>query len=523
MTRREWYWVAGVTLALVIASSLPYLVAWIATPEGAHFTGLIFNPTDGNSYIAKMRQGLGGSWVFRLPYTPEPHEGAPVYLFYLFLGHVARWTGLPLIVIYHAARLIGGAAMLVMLYVLAARVSDDVGERRMMFLLAALGSGLGWLVVFFGYQSADLWVPEAFPVYALLANAHFPLSMGLMMWIADCGLAIAEGKRLEAGGKKQGARSKRRRRRGLGMILAAVALGVIQPFGLVAVFGGLGVMLIARAVRERAVPWQAVGWVVLAGLAALPYPLYMLGAMRADPVLAVWNAQNLTGSPPLWDWALSYGLVLVLAVLGAIAAARQGFDADWLLLGWVGVTLVGMYLPLPLQRRLSLGLGVPLGLLAGVGWRRAVRPRIRAGRRGLVQGLVAAFCVLTPIFLVVGHLAVASDTYLSGGEWAALAWLRDEGDSDAVVLCSTRMGLFVPAWAGQPVIYGHPFETVNAGERKAQVESFWDGEMSAEERETFLQQNNVEYVLVDSEIGRLEIGDLVFETDGVRVYDVRSE
>ena len=514
MISKEWRWVVLVTLALVVASTLPYLAAWVVTPQGQHFTGLLFNPQDGNSYIAKMRQGLEGSWLFRLPYTPEPQDGAPVYLFYLFLGHVARWTGLPLIAVYHLARVLGGVAMLATFYVLASRITDDLYERRAIFLLAALGSGLGWLVVFFGYQSADLWVPEAFPVYALLANAHFPLSMGLMGGIAWCGLQIA-------GGKKQEAGSKRQRWCGLGMLLGAVALGAIQPFGLVAAFGGLGVMLAARIARERAVPWQAVGWVALTGLAALPYPLYMLQVMQADPALAAWNVQNVTGSPPLWDWALSYGLVLVLAVSGAVFAVRRGSDVDWLLVGWVGVTLVGMYLPwLPLQRRLSLGLGVPLGLLAGMGWWRGVRPRVKARWRGLALGLVVAFCALTPVFLTVGHLATAPDFYLSDGEWAALAWLREDGEPDAVVLCSPRMGLFVPAWAGQPVVYGHPFETVDADARKAQVEAFWAGEIGAEERKAFLQDNRVRYVLFDREVKdwKLETWKLVFEDAGVRLY-----
>ena len=82
--------------------------------------------------------------------------------------------------------------MLVMVYALAARITEDVHERRAMLWFAALGSGLGWLVVFLGYRSADLWVPEAFPMYALLANAHFPLSMGLMAGIACCVLRIAD-------------------------------------------------------------------------------------------------------------------------------------------------------------------------------------------------------------------------------------------------------------------------------------------------------------------------------------------
>jgi len=533
VNRREWRWVVLVTLALVTASGLPYLIAWAVMPESAHFTGLIFNPQDGNSYIAKMRQGLAGSWSFRLPYTPEPHDGAPVYLFYLWLGHVARRMGLPLIVVYHTARMLGGAAMLLALYALASRLSDDVGERRTMFLLAALGSGLGWLVGTLGVMTSDLWVQEAFPAYALLANAHFPLAMGLMVGIADCGLWIANCKLQIANCKLRMANGGRREWLwGLGMILATMALGVIQPFGLVAVFGGLGVMLAARTVRTRRIPWRAVAWMVGAGAVALPYPLYMQWAMRADPVLATWNAQNVTPSPPLWDWALSYGLVLALAAMGIVSAARRGSGSDWLLLGWVCVTLVGMYLPLPLQRRLSLGLGVPMGLLAGMGWWRVIRPRVGARRRGLLRGLVVAFCALTPVFLVLMTLlaALAGEPwfYLSEGEWAALEWLRDEGRPDVVVLCAPQMGLFVPAWAGQPVVYGHPFETVDAERRRAQVEAYWTGEMRAE-REVFMRENRVGYVLVgprevEMGDGRLENGELerepVFEAGDVRVYEV---
>ena len=530
MNRKEWRWIVLVTLALVIASSLPYLVAWVVRPEDAHFTGLIFNPQDGNSYVAKMRQGLDGSWLFHLAFTPEQHRGAYIFLFYLLLGHVARWTGLPLIAVYHAARAAGGAAMLLSLYALASRLSDDVGERRAMFLLAALGSGLGWLAGALGLMTADLWVQEAFPAYALLANAHFPLAIGLMVGIANCEWRMANGGRHEW-------------LWGLGMVAAATALGVIQPFGLVPVFGGLGVMLVARVVREQSVPWRAAAWMAGAAAVALPYPLYTQWAIWADPVLAAWSAQNVTLSPPLWNWALSYGLVLALAALGAVLAARRSSDGDNLLLGWVAVTLVGMYLPLPLQRRLSLGLGVPLGLLAGVGWWRVVRPRVAARRRGLLQRLVVAFCALTPVFLVAvtlpGALAGEPWFYLSGGEWAALEFLRDEGRPDAVVLCAPQTGLFVPAWAGQPVVYGHPFETVDAERRRAQVEAYWAGEMSPAEREVFLQENRVGYVLVgprELEDGgwrilrlgsvQVENGELeeppVFEMEDVRVYEVNG-
>jgi uncharacterized membrane protein len=118
--------------------------------------------------------------------------------------------------------------------------------------------------------------------------------------------------------------------------------------------------------------------------------------------------------------------------------------------------------------------------------------------------------------------------YLSDGEWAALEWLRDEGRADAVVLCAPQMGPFVPAWAGQPVVYGHAFETVNAEQRRALVEAYWAGDMGPAEQETFLRENRVGYVLVGpreralgaEEQGRIGVDPPVFEAEDVRVYEV---
>jgi hypothetical protein len=514
-------------LALILVSNLPYLIAWAATPDDAHFTGLVFNPQDGHSYVAKMRQGFEGSWRFHLPYTPEQSEGAYLFLYHLWLGHLARWTGLSLIGVYHGARILGGIAMLVGIYALAFELSDRRGERGTMFLLTSLGSGLGWLAGTAQVQTADLWVAEAFPSYSLMANAHFPLAIALMAVIAVCGLRIT-------GLATKENRPAKKWPWGAGMILAAVLLGGIQPFGLVPVFGGLGVMLVAGALRERAIPWQASTWIIVAAAIALPYPLYMQTAIRSDPVLAAWNVQNTTPSPPLWDWGLSYGLLLVLALFGAAVAARRGSDGDFLLLGWVLVTVAGMVLPLPLQRRLSIGLGVPIGLLAGMGWWHTVRTRIQPRRRSLWRALVIAFSALTAVFLMVMvSLAALSGEpwfYLSSGEWDALRWLREEAAPEAVVLCAPQTGTFVPAWAGKRVVYGHPFETLNAERRRAQVQAYWSSGLSPSEQDLFLRDNRVGYILVgprEQAIGEWNQGgsapgNLVFEAEDTRIYGIRS-
>ena len=588
MNRTEWRWVALVTLALVIASSLPYLIAWAVTPEGAHFTGLLVNPLDGHSYIAKMRQGLDGSWRSRLVFTPEPQRGAYLFLLHIALGHLARWTGLPLIAVYHGARVLAGVALLLVAYRFTAVLGGELGQRRLALLLLGVSSGLGWLVAPLGHMSSDLWVPEAFTFYSILDTLHFPLAIALMLVVlmqlaqpappykggpGGCPAPPIGG---EPGGcpappygggpgrwpappyRGEPGRWPAPPYRGgpgrwpappyrggpggwpqaLVAAAASLGLGIVQPFGVIPVYATLAMWLALRWLRDRRVPWRAIGWTAVAGLVALAYPLYGVLAIQADPILAGWNAQNQTPSPPVWDWLLSLGLVAALAVPGMVVALRRRSDGGLLLLAWVIAAGVGMYAPLALQRRLALGLQAPLALLAATGWWVVVRPRLRVRLRALASAALLGFSALTNLFLmamlVLAALGGEPRFYLSDGEWQALAWLRKEVDRDQVVLCAPQTGMFIPAWAGQRVVYGHPFETIDAERRKAQVEAYWSGKMSVAEQESFLLENRVGYVLVgprELEIGdwRLEVGiwelegEVVFEAGDVRVYKLNGQ
>jgi hypothetical protein len=298
------------------------------------------------------------------------------------------------------------------------------------------------------------------------------------------------------------------------------------------VYATLAVWLALRWLRDRRVEWHRVGWIAVAGLVAVIYPTYGVLAIRADPALSGWSVQNQTPSPPVWDWLLSFGLVTVLAAPGVMGVARRRSDGDLLLVAWVLAASVGMYVPLALQRRLALGLHVPLALLAAFGWWQVLRPRLRARLRKPLTTVMLAFSTLANLFLMamfaLGALAGEPSFYLSDGEWEALAWLREEVAHDAVVLCAPQTGMFVPAWAGQRVVYGHEFETIEAERREAQVEAYWAGEMSPAEQESLLQENNVSYVLVGPR--ELEIGgweprseEVVFEAGGVRVYEITGQ
>ena len=75
------------------------------------FLDFLYNPQDGNSYLAKMYQGWEGNWRFVLPYTAEAGEGAYLFLFYILLGHIARVCGLSPILIFHLVRVLCSIGM----------------------------------------------------------------------------------------------------------------------------------------------------------------------------------------------------------------------------------------------------------------------------------------------------------------------------------------------------------------------------------------------------------------------------
>ncbi len=259
---------------------------------------------------------MEGEWQFQLPYTAERGEGAYLFIFYLFLGHVARNLGLSLPVTFHLARLLAAGLLLVSLF----RFFEDLlgQSSKLAFLLAIFGSGLGWLATLFGLFTADFWVAEAYPFLSAYANPHFPLALALM---------LAALTRI----------SNRERRSGwFQMALYAISgfiLALILPFGIVLVVLLLLVLWIWR-VADLIGQGERVSQIIFAPEAArrglalaaggAPVLLYYLWAVNSNPQLAAWNAQNLTPSPPWWDVLLAFSPALPVALLGAWWAWRAG-------------------------------------------------------------------------------------------------------------------------------------------------------------------------------------------------------
>src|ERR1039457_297696 len=75
----RWGWTAFV----VFATSVPYLLNWLHTPTGFHYTWIIPPyPQDSLGYMAWSQQAAHGSLLFKIKYTALPQSA---FLFHPFL------------------------------------------------------------------------------------------------------------------------------------------------------------------------------------------------------------------------------------------------------------------------------------------------------------------------------------------------------------------------------------------------------------------------------------------------------
>ncbi|NPV67948.1 MAG: hypothetical protein HPY64_12450 [Anaerolineae bacterium] len=480
ITPKEWRWVFTVGGVLTALTLLPYAWALAANARAAdwQFMGILANPLDGATYLAKIGLGIQGEWIFHLTHTPEAHAGAAVYLFYILLGHVAHLIGVSNLVVFHLARVVATLFMFSTLYQLGATIWTRERPRRLFFGLASLASGLGWIALLFNVEASalpDLTVPEAYPLYAAYANPHFPLAIGCLALLAASYVKVFRIDFREEPAVANG---------GLTIFVLALVLALVMPHALVPLGSTLVLYLVITAARRRTIPVLELRWTAMLFLPAALVAVYLVLVLTYNPAVQIWNAQihNLTAHPLLI--LLGYGLLPIVALPGLARAVRRfEEDGDQLMLLWLVVNLVAVFIPFNHQRRFMIGLVIPLVFFAVRSledyW--LVRYSGR-GRTVIPIALVLAVIpthVITlgvPLFGIVNPQAgLGQRLLLERDYWDVMVWLRHNGSAEDVVLSSPNVGLWIPAYADKRVVYGHPFETLRSAARYTQVEDWFSG------------------------------------------------
>ena len=439
-------------------SLLPYLLAYLWAPPGHHFAGFFFIADDATTYLAKMRQGAEGSWLWNDPYTSEPHAGVFLFSFYLLFGHLAALLHLPLIAVYHLAGISGAVALVIAVDRLCHRLLPPE-LRKLGLVLVILGSGLGFLaqalsnpsVLGSRVEALDLHLPELSGWYSILAVPHFAWATALIVAALLGLLRIVEVPSW----------------RPVALTSAALlALTAIHP-QMIPVIGVIWIayrgLLIAWGVRPsvRSLAAQAVPF-----LATIPLLVYNAWILFRDPTISEWARQWRHQAPSPVSLALGLGLPLLAAVLGMVIVWRRRDHGLALMLVWPPLVIALLYLPnaANIQRRLLDALYVPIGMLAAVGLSQ-VTMRLRRARARRVRAILVAACCFSSVIVLAIALRFASgafaEAYIGDDTWQAMQWLSAHHQQNDRALSSPQAGQLLPAWAGVQVYVGHYSETLD--------------------------------------------------------------
>jgi hypothetical protein len=509
----EWRLPLVMGLVLAIVTAIPYVYAYAVEPVGHVFIGFFYLGDDANTYLAKMRQGWEGSWAWQNRYTTESSPTAYLFLFWIVLGHIAALTNLPLIAVFHLARVAAAFALMAGAWLFIRHFIQDRSARRFAFFFCAIGLGMGYVIQAFGHpvvfgnqtDTLDWRMPELTAFYSVLALPHFAWSgvfaaLGVVLTLR----AIERGSLL------------------LGAVAGLAWLGQasIHPQMPILMAGATGLALLLRPAGPR-------GWAAgaLAFAIPAPYILYSYLAFVGNPEVQRWTFHSKNALPPE-TISLFFAIApqLLLALTGVAGALRRRSREDLFLVAWLVLLAVILYLPNPagdLRRRFLDGLYLPLVVLGARGLYETILPRLRSLRaRRLIPFSYVAFAAVGSAFLVLAPLAVAAQPQytFTTAEYDGLNWLGSQPSGR--VLAMPGVGLYVPAYSSDTVYVGHYDETFDYVNKTHTALAVLTGKQDIEQ---FMRANDIRYVVWTVELGTpppAALGSPAYDTPNFKIWRV---
>lgn len=560
VTRREVVWVLLWAVFVMLLTCVPYVYG-MNLAHGRTFGGLIWGVDEGNVYLTWMRQAAEGDVFFRNQYAVAPENPHFFNLFLQLGGRLSGLLHLRPIILWHVLRLLGGVFLLLSFYRLTAEITRDRIARWAALALASLGSGLGWLIVVkypsSGIHPVDVgqaWQvqPEAVTFPSLLLNGLFTTSMALMcltFLYALRALRDDDRKAVWWGG------------------LYLLLLGNIHTYDVFPVWLALGALAVTVALSERSYkrPISIVVSIVAFGLPTVAWAMY---ATFSDPSFL---AKGLTPTPAFRfvDYAVAYGLIGLLAAIGAILSVRPTLlsgnsdESPTRVSGvpviWAVANALVLLIPVSFQRKMIEGLHLPLCVLAGlaVSWLASVittNLRRQGKHKHAMERIVLTVCALT-VFCIPSNALFVSQClqsvktnneqllavlqppiYLDAPVARAMEWLGHNARRGDVIVSSSLMGSYIPTYCPAKVWIGHWAETLHFQDRLLDLNAIF-GASDPQSLLTALQQRNITMVFHSQYEQALSPGEAsdrwlqaadralqkVYDQDGVRIYRVPQE
>ncbi len=514
-TRQEWIMALVVALVAAGIMQVPYVLGYVSARPGTEFTGLLINLED-FSYQEIMLQGYDGAWQFHIQYTSEEHSPAFLYVPYLALGHLARLVGISVVGMWHTARIVSALALVLATFGFVAAFFRDRLERWVAFLLAVFGAGFDWSLFpweafdIVGGAPIDFRMPEAHLFFSALTYPHF--SIGVILMLAAFYFSLISFERADW-------------RFALAAGISNALLVLTFPFLIFLVGSVQGVYWLLLSWRARQILWHEALLFVIAFAVPAPLVAYYAYVLQVNEVFRTWNEQVATLSPSPLHYALTYGVMIVLGLIGwrfrpvakhetkgRVATPGARIDLVWV---WIAVVFALLYVPLNMQRRFVEGLQIPLSIVASIGLVEVVIPRLRQTRifgriarwrrytlYGLAHLAIVMFLVLMSAssLVIIIQLSIQSAIvqpeafFRTHAEVRAVDWLRAHASKSDVTLADYWTAGLIPARAGTAVFAGQRYETIEFEKKLGQIAQFYSADVNDSWRCELLNDYRVHYV-----------------------------
>jgi arabinosyltransferase C len=440
-------------IAVTLLVGVPTLYGYLIRPSGSLYLGIQYNLDDHMVYAGWMKQAMEGHLTFENRFTTDQQPGLTLHLYFLVLGWIAKVLGIPITMT--LARLGFTFLSVTLLGRFVEFVTERIFPRKLALAMATLGGGIGFLVwhnfgkvivkpgndllsgLLLSRLPNDVWQPEGFFLSSAITNGLFMASLCLIL-----GTFISVLK------AKTNARA---------VIPGAICFGLLMNIHsydvLLVCLCLVGFAVALGSAKLLNLKWA--GRTTLICLGAVPFALWFLYVIRNDQVFQA-RALTLTYSPNFRQIFAGYILLIVPGIIALFdhrknvilgigvmvsllivlnLAASTHLKDEYFMLGpmwilayaavlvslylikpekpglalvaaWAFVGIIAPYFPSLFQRKLTMMLSVPWGILAGIGIAMLLEKQER-GQRNLLTTL----CII--VFSASGLRWISREIYFA--------------------------------------------------------------------------------------------------------------
>ncbi len=542
ISRGEFKFIVYSFLLIGVFISIPYVWGYLTAPEDLTFTGFTMGVHTMYSHTDWMNQVKEGHLLFT---TNRTSENLP-YLFlntlYLLLGLLSVATGLSNITIYNLFYIVSAFIFFLILYYFIAMFFSDIKIRKTTLIITMTSSGFGFIfwIFFKAFNYTPLFFSENLP----LGSRIFPIDL----WLTDAisFLTLYSGYIhhvvgvifilltfifLIKGWENRDSKYV------LYSAIMTFVLGTFHLYDVVMIYVILTIFVFLSAYKGNII-WKLRMYVMFITVSIPPmvfnFYVFVLNPefnrlTLADPML----------SPNPYSYVLGFGLPLLLAsyyIYKKVIYDIKNTDFRTLLLfSWIIGSFALAYAPIIVQRRLQLGLNIPIAILASYALFEFVLPKVKENRSNLVLASLIVLMMPTNVLWIAketfkvnqhGYPPHEYPYYINNLDLKALDWLEENTVSSEVVFSGNQIGEVIAGRLSHRVFLGFGGMTLNYTYKEKVFEEFFNA--NDERRMEILRYANASYFYYGAEEAEMTNFDpeaasylkKVFENPRVRIYKV---